>query len=381
MTAYLAFEQWAEARGLRSIPRKPRPCIEIVSGNNLILATPTGTGKSLVAIGAHFVALAQGKRSYYTRTDQGTGQREVLRPRRHVRRGQCRHGHRRLLRQRRSPDHRLHRRDPGEHRAPPRRRSAHRPGRHGRVPLLCRPGPRLGLAGSPARAAGRAVPADVGHARRRHVLASDLTRRTGRQTAMVTGAERPVPLHYRYATTPMHETIERPARHRAGADLHRPLLPGRGAGARAGAAERQRRARKEQKDAIAGMIGGFRFTTSFGKTLSRLVRHGHRRSPRRDAAQVPAARRAAGPGRPAQVICGTDTLGVGINVPIRTVVFSALSQYDGTRTRQLSAREFHQIAGSRRPRGLRHRRHRRRPGARARDRERSSCSRRPGTTR
>jgi hypothetical protein len=46
-----------------------------------------------------------------------------------------------------------------------------------------------------------------------------------------------------------------------------------------------------------------------------------------------------------KVICGTDTLGVGINVPIRTVVFSALSKYDGVRTRLLQAREFHQIAG------------------------------------
>ncbi|MEP7179112.1 MAG: DUF3516 domain-containing protein, partial [Pseudonocardiales bacterium] len=46
-----------------------------------------------------------------------------------------------------------------------------------------------------------------------------------------------------------------------------------------------------------------------------------------------------------KVICGTDTLGVGINVPIRTVVFAALSKYDGVRTRQLQVREFHQIAG------------------------------------
>src|SRR5256885_17186256 len=46
-----------------------------------------------------------------------------------------------------------------------------------------------------------------------------------------------------------------------------------------------------------------------------------------------------------KVICGTDTLGVGINVPIRTVVFTALSKYDGQRVRTLSAREFHQIAG------------------------------------
>jgi hypothetical protein len=46
-----------------------------------------------------------------------------------------------------------------------------------------------------------------------------------------------------------------------------------------------------------------------------------------------------------KVICGTDTLGVGINVPIRTVVFTGLSKYDGRRQRLLKAREFHQIAG------------------------------------
>jgi hypothetical protein len=46
-----------------------------------------------------------------------------------------------------------------------------------------------------------------------------------------------------------------------------------------------------------------------------------------------------------KVICGTDTLGVGINIPIRTVLFTALSKYDGTKTRLLQAREFHQIAG------------------------------------
>src|SRR3546814_20664461 len=46
-----------------------------------------------------------------------------------------------------------------------------------------------------------------------------------------------------------------------------------------------------------------------------------------------------------KVLCGTDTLGVGINVPIRTVLLTALSKYAGTRTRHLTAREFHQIAG------------------------------------
>ena len=93
------------------------------------------------------------------------------------------------------------------------------------------------------------------------------------------------------------------------------------------------------------MIGNFRFTAGFGRTLSRLVRHGigvHH------AGMLPRYRRLVETLAQAgllKVICGTDTLGVGINVPIRTVVFTALSKYDGTRTRLLQAREFHQIAG------------------------------------
>jgi len=93
------------------------------------------------------------------------------------------------------------------------------------------------------------------------------------------------------------------------------------------------------------MIGRFRFTAGFGKTLSRLVRHGigvHH------AGMLPRYRRLVETLAQAgllKVICGTDTLGVGINVPIRTVLFTALSKYDGTVTRLLQAREFHQIAG------------------------------------
>jgi hypothetical protein len=102
---------------------------------------------------------------------------------------------------------------------------------------------------------------------------------------------------------------------------------------------------RAEKDAIAEAIGNFRFTAGFGKTLSRLVRHGigvHH------AGMLPRYRRLVETLTQAgllKVICGTDTLGVGINVPIRTVLFTALSKYDGTRTRLLQAREFHQIAG------------------------------------
>ncbi|MGV2902039.1 DEAD/DEAH box helicase, partial [Microbacterium sp. AGC62] len=63
---YLAFVEWAESTGISLYPAQDEAVIEIVSGNNLILSTPTGTGKSLVAIGAHFAALVAGRRSYYT---------------------------------------------------------------------------------------------------------------------------------------------------------------------------------------------------------------------------------------------------------------------------------------------------------------------------
>ena len=102
---------------------------------------------------------------------------------------------------------------------------------------------------------------------------------------------------------------------------------------------------KDDKQAIAELIGRFRFTAGFGRTLSRLVRHGigvHH------AGMLPRYRRLVETLAQAgllRVICGTDTLGVGINVPIRTVLFTALSKYDGQRTRPLKAREFHQIAG------------------------------------
>ena len=102
---------------------------------------------------------------------------------------------------------------------------------------------------------------------------------------------------------------------------------------------------REERDAIADAIGAFRFTAGFGKTLSRLVRSGigvHH------AGMLPRYRRLveqlAQTGL-LKVICGTDTLGVGINVPIRTVVFTGLAKFDGARHRLLKAREFHQIAG------------------------------------
>ncbi len=138
---------------------------------------------------------------------------------------------------------------------------------------------------------------------------------------------------------------------------------------------------REEREAIADAIGGFRFTAGFGRTLSRLVRSGigvHH------AGMLPRYRRLveqlAQTGL-LKVICGTDTLGVGINVPIRTVVFTGLAKFDGARHRLLKAREFHQIAGPRRARRVRHDRLRGGAGARARDRQRPRAWPRPATTR
>ena len=130
---------------------------------------------------------------------------------------------------------------------------------------------------------------------------------------------------------------------------------------------------RAEKDAIAAAIGSFRFTAGFGRTLTRLVRHGigvHH------AGMLPKYRRLVETLAQAgllKVICGTDTLGVGINVPIRTVLFTGLSKYDGVRTRLLKAREFHQIAGPGRPGRLRHPRHGHRAGPRARHRQRAGA--------
>ncbi|OZB87951.1 MAG: DEAD/DEAH box helicase, partial [Microbacterium sp. 14-71-5] len=175
-------------------------------------------------------------------------------------------------------------------------------------------------------------------------LAADLTRRTGGETAVVTGVERPVPLHFFYETTPIHETIE-DLLHTGQAPVYVVHFSQAAAMERAQALASAKVATREQRDEIAELIGGFRFTTSFGKTLARLLRLGigvHH------AGMLPKYRRLVE--QLAQrgllrVICGTDTLGVGINVPIRTVLLTALTKFDGTRMRQLNAREFHQIAG------------------------------------
>ena len=175
-------------------------------------------------------------------------------------------------------------------------------------------------------------------------ISADLDRRTGRQTVTIEHPDRPVPLEYHWAVTPVPETIEK-----LQAEGRTPVyvvhFSQREAVERAQALSSLRLVTREQRDEISDAIGDFRFLSGFGQTLSRLVRGGigvHH------AGMLPRYRRLveqlAGQGL-LRVICGTDTLGVGINVPIRTVLLTALSKYDGHRVRPINAREFHQIAG------------------------------------
>ena len=173
----------------------------------------------------------------------------------------------------------------------------------------------------------------------------DLDRRTGRTTSVVADAERPVPLTFSWAVTPLTETVEElvDASQVPAYVVH---FTQAAAVEQANALRSMKRlVSRDDKDRIAAEIGDFRFGPGFGRTLSTLVRNGigvHH------AGMLPRYRRLveqlAQQGL-LKVICGTDTLGVGINVPIRTVLFTGLAKFDGQRQRILRTREFQQIAG------------------------------------
>ncbi|SDQ85869.1 Helicase conserved C-terminal domain-containing protein [Streptomyces sp. KS_16] len=339
-----AFSGWAEQQGISLYPAQEEALIEVVSGANVILSTPTGSGKSLVAAGAHFTALANDQVTFYTAPIKAlvsekffdlcklfgtenvgmlTGDAsvnadapvicctaEVLASI--------------ALRDGKDADIGQVVMDEFHFYAEPDR------GWAWQIPLLELPQAQFIL-----------MSATLGDMSR---FEEDLTRRTGKPTSVVRSATRPVPLSYEYRTTAMTETLTELLETRQ-SPVYIVHFTQAAAVERAQALMSINMCTRAEKDQIAELIGNFRFTTKFGRNLSRYVRHGigvHH------AGMLPKYRRLVEKLAQAgllKVICGTDTLGVGVNVPIRTVLFTALTKYDGTRVRTLRAREFHQIAG------------------------------------
>ena len=342
---YERFFEWVrDTKGVDPWPHQEEAILDILAGDHVILGTPTGSGKSLVALGMHFAAMCTGRRSYYTapikalvsekffdlvgvfgRDNVGmiTGDTHInvdapiICCTAEILANQA-------LREGESADVGCVAMDEFHYYGDPDR------GWAWQVPLLALPRTQFLL-----------MSATLGNV---DAIADALEDSTGVDVDVIDDAPRPVPLGYEYTDKPLAATIE--------------LVVGRGqtpvyivhfsqdaaletAQALSGSGVSSR----EQRDAITEAMRAVRFTTGFGKTLQRLLRTGvgiHHAGmlPRYRRLVEQLAQRGLLP-----VICGTDTLGVGINVPIHTVVLTALTKFDGTRMRRLRSREFHQIAG------------------------------------
>ena len=341
---YERFFQWVESRGITPWPHQEEAILSLVSGNHVILATPTGSGKSMVALAMHYIALCTGRRSYYTapikalvsekffdlvkvlgrdRVGMITGDTHintdapVICCTAEILANQA-------LREGRHADIGCVAMDEFHYYGDPDR------GWAWQVPLLTLPDTQFLLMS--------ATLGDVGQ------IADDLERKTGSDVDIVSDAPRPVPLSYRYVDTPLPTTVESLLENQD-TPVYIVHFSQDAALETAQALSSSGVSDRRQRDRVKEAMAGTRFTTAFGKILQRLLRTGvgiHH------AGMLPRYRRLVE--QLAQegllpVICGTDTLGVGINVPIHTVLLTGLTKFDGARMRRLRAREFHQIAG------------------------------------
>jgi superfamily II RNA helicase len=342
--ALFAFMDWAADSGLALYRHQEDALVALASGDHVILGTPTGSGKSLVAGGALALALAAGQRAVYTapikalvsekffelidlfgpqRVGLATGDAAVnadapiLCCTAEVLANQS-------LRLGAATPYATVVMDEFHFYGDPQR------GWAWQVPLLTMPKARFLLMS--------ATLGDVAF------FVKDLERRTGRPVTAVTDAPRPVPLDFDYAVARLPELVT---------DLVRGgLTPAyvvqftqREAVELAGLLSGLPLAGRERQPALKDAIGDFSFGAGFGATLSKLLRKGvglHH------AGMLPRYRRLverlASQGL-LSVVSGTDTLGVGINLPIKTVVLTSLVKFDGRRVRRVNAREFHQLAG------------------------------------
>lgn len=175
-------------------------------------------------------------------------------------------------------------------------------------------------------------------------ISTDLQERSGRPVTEVTAVTRPTPLYHAYRMTTVAESVTE-AVEKGLSPVYVVHTTQAAAIERGQAMASLPLTSRPQREAIAAALDGVKFAPGFGQTLSRLLRNGvgvHH------AGMLPRYRRLveklAGEGL-LPAICGTDTLGVGVNIPIRTVLLTALTKFDGKRVRTFTAREFHQLAG------------------------------------
>ncbi|MGA2869299.1 MAG: DUF3516 domain-containing protein [Verrucomicrobiota bacterium] len=338
------FLEYTQMRHRDLYPAQEAAILELFDDKNVILNTPTGSGKSLVATALHFQALAQGRRSIYTCPIKALVNEKFM--------ALCREF---------GPDNIGLSTGDGtvNHDAPilcctaeilanlALREGAlanvqdvvmdefhyyadRERGVAWQIPLLTLPKARFLL-----------MSATLGDT---SFFEAELTRLTGRQTVTVASTDRPVPLAHEYSELPLAKTLESlVAANRAPVYVvHFTQLE---AAQSAQDFMSINVCTREEKAAIAGALEGFKFSSPYGPEIKKWLRHGiglHH------AGLLPKYRvlveQLAQKGL-LKVICGTDTLGVGVNVPIRTVLFTRLCKFDGQKTVILTARDFHQISG------------------------------------
>jgi len=338
------FLDYVTSGGLQLYPAQESAILELFEEKNVILNTPTGSGKSLVAEGLHFKGLAQSKRSVYTcpikalvnekwlalcrqfgpeNVGLSTGDASVNRDAPIL---CCTAEILANIALREGPQANVHEVIMDEfHYYADRER-----GVAWQVPLLTLPQARFLL-----------MSATLGDT---SFFEEELTRLNGRPSVTVSSKDRPVPLDYAYSELPLATTLETLV-----AEGKAPVYVIHFTQLEAGQSAQDFTSinvcTREEKAALGNAVEGFKFSSPYGPEIRKWLKHGiglHH------AGLLPKYRvlveQLAQKGL-LKIISGTDTLGVGINVPIRTVLFTRLCKFDGEKTALLSARDFHQIAG------------------------------------
>ncbi len=339
-----AFLTWLEATGTTPYDHQEEAILELFAGNNVILNTPTGSGKSLVALALQFRAICQKRRSYYTVPIKALANEKFLslcntfgpenvgmitgdatvNPQAPVICCTAEILANLALRDGSASDVDDVIMDEFHY------YSDHERGVAWQIPLLTLPRARFLL-----------MSATIGDT---DFFQEEITNLTGTTTVLVKSEDRPVPLEWDYSTTALEEKIEELVEANR-APIYLVHFSQLACAKTAQDLMSRNFCTKEEKQQIADLLVDADFRSPYGKEIKKLLRHGlgiHH------AGLLPKYRtlveKLAQKGL-LKVICGTDTLGVGVNVPIRTVVFTQLFKYGGQSTKTLAVRDFKQIAG------------------------------------